>query len=122
MGTGIADTVDNGQAAENTGSGQQKVSEGNIMDLERAAQIGTVTAGTEYDEEFLIDNVLFFNDEGEYDAVEELHYHIYVPDSYDGSRPYALYITLPHHSGNAGGILQILEYGTWCRPGSGEAG
>ena len=93
--SGITDTADNGQTAESTGSGQQKLSEGNIMDLERAAQIGTVTAGTEYNEDFLIDNVLFFNDEGEYDAVEALHYHIYVPDSYDGSRPYALYITLP---------------------------
>lgn len=71
------------------------MSEGNCMDPERAAQIGNVTAGTEYEEDFLIDNVLFFNDAGEYAAVEELHYHIYVPDSYDGSRPYALYITLP---------------------------
>lgn len=71
------------------------MSEGNYMDLERAAKIGSVTAGTEYDEDFLIDNVLFFNDTGEYADVEELHYHIYVPDSYDGSRPYALYITLP---------------------------
>lgn len=62
---------------------------------ERAAQIGSVAAGTEFEEDFLIDNVLFFNEAGEYADVEELHYHIYVPDSYDGSRPYALYITLP---------------------------
>lgn len=73
----------------------QTLSAGNYRDSERAAQIGSVTAGTEYEKDFLIDNVLFFNDAGEYAAVEELHYHVYVPDSYDGSRSYALYITLP---------------------------
>lgn len=71
------------------------MSEGNGTDPERAAQIGSVTDGTEYEEDFRIDNVLNFNEAGEYASVEELHYHIYVPDSYDGSRPYALYITLP---------------------------
>lgn len=60
------------------------------MDLEKAEEIGSVTAGTEYYEDFLIDNVLSFHD-----GLEELHYHIYIPDSYDGSKPYALYITLP---------------------------
>lgn len=58
-------------------------------------QIGAVTMGTEYEEGFLTDNVLMFNQAGEYADVEDLHYHIYVPDSYDGTRPYALYITLP---------------------------
>lgn len=57
--------------------------------------VGTVTAGTEYYEDFLIDNVLAFANGTEYDFVEELHYHIYIPEGYDGSRPYALYITLP---------------------------
>lgn len=71
------------------------MSEGNLMDSVQAAQIGTVTDGTEYEEGFLIDNVLFFNGTGEYASVEELHYHIHVPDSYDGTRPHALYITLP---------------------------
>lgn len=90
--------ADSGQVAESTENGQavsQILSERNNMASESAAQIGNVTAGTEYEEDFLIDNVLIFNDTGEYADVEELHYHIYVPDSYDGSRPYALYITLP---------------------------
>lgn len=39
------------------------------MNLERAGQIGTVTAGTEYYEDFLIDNVLAFHD-----GTEEMHY------------------------------------------------
>ena len=47
-----------------------------------------VKAGTEAYRDFLLDNVLY-SDEG------EIHYHIYIPDSYDGSEPYALYLTLP---------------------------
>lgn len=58
--------------------------------MEQAQLIGIVTAGTEYYEDFLIDNVLTFHD-----GTEDLHYHIYIPDSYDGTKPYALYITLP---------------------------
>lgn len=50
----------------------------------------TVVEGTEYYEDFLIDNVLTFTDD-----IEDLHYHIYIPESYDGTQPYALYITLP---------------------------
>lgn len=68
----------------------QTVSEEITVDSEKAERIGSVTAGTEYYEGFLIDNTLTFQDD-----TETLHYHIYIPDSYDGSRPYALYITLP---------------------------
>lgn len=68
---------------------------GSFINLKRAGRIGTVTAGAEYYEDFLIDNVLDFANGTEYDSVEELHYHIYIPEGYDGSRPYALYITLP---------------------------
>lgn len=42
----------------------QTLSEGSFIDLEKAAQIGTVTAGTEYEEDFLIDNILVFSDTG----------------------------------------------------------
>lgn len=41
---------------------------------------------------FTTDNVL----EGAYGAI---HYGLYVPDSYDGSQPYALFITLPGYEG-----------------------
>lgn len=68
---------------------------GSSINLKRVGQIGTVTAGTEYYEDFRIDNVLDFANGTEYDSVEELHYHIYIPDGYDGNSPYALYITLP---------------------------
>lgn len=51
-----------------------------------------VTEGTETYREFLLDNVLHAP-EG------DIHYHIYIPDSYDGSEPYALYLTLPGYEG-----------------------
>ena len=51
-----------------------------------------VTAGTEYYQGFLLDNVLHAP-EG------DIHYHIYVPDRYDGSEPYVLFLTLPGYEG-----------------------
>ena len=29
----------------------------------------------------------------------DIHYNVYIPESYDGSRPYALYVTLPGYEG-----------------------
>ena len=52
----------------------------------------SVTEGSETDQGFLLDNVLHAQ-EG------DIHYHIYVPDSYDGSESYALYLTLPGYEG-----------------------
>lgn len=43
--------------------------------------------------EFQMDNVLHS------ESLGEIHYHIYVPDSYDGSKPYALYVTLSGYEG-----------------------
>ena len=57
-----------------------------------AASNLTVTAGTEHYRGFLLYNVLHAP-EG------DIHYHIYVPDDYDGSEPYALYLTLPGYEG-----------------------
>ena len=57
-----------------------------------AAEELSVTAGTEVYRGFLLDNVLHAP-EG------DIHYHIYVPDSYDGSEPYALFLTLPGYEG-----------------------
>ena len=47
-----------------------------------------VTPGTEVYRGFQMDNVLHAP-EG------DIHYHIYIPDSYDGSEPCALFLTLP---------------------------
>ena len=47
-----------------------------------------VTEGTETYRGFQMDNVLHAPEGA-------IHYHIYVPDGYDGSEPYALFLTLP---------------------------
>lgn len=51
-----------------------------------------VTEGTETYRGFQMDNVLHAP-EG------DIHYHIYVPDSYDSSEAYALFLTLPGYEG-----------------------
>lgn len=52
-----------------------------------------VTVGTEEYRGFKMDNVLHSQNDG------DIHYHIYVPESYDGSEPYALFMTLPGYEG-----------------------
>ncbi len=42
---------------------------------------------------FIIDNVLHSEKNG------DIHYNVYIPDEYDGSRAYALYFTLPGYEG-----------------------
>lgn len=54
---------------------------------------GSVTEGTEEYRGFVIDNVLHSPDDG------DIHYNVYIPESYDGSTPYALYVTLPGYEG-----------------------
>ena len=51
-----------------------------------------VTLGTDTYRGFQMDNVLHAP-EG------DIHYHLYVPDSYDGSEAYALFLTLPGYEG-----------------------
>ena len=51
-----------------------------------------VTPGTEIYRGFQMDNVLHAP-EG------DIHYHIYIPDSYDGSEAYDLFLTLPGYEG-----------------------
>lgn len=51
-----------------------------------------VTDGTEYYEGFQVDNILHSSD-----GLPDLYYHIYVPESYNGDKAYALYIVLPGH-------------------------
>ncbi len=52
----------------------------------------SVTQGTSEIEGFSVDNVMHFSD-----GLRDLHFHLYIPPDYDGSKPYALYITLPGH-------------------------
>lgn len=58
-----------------------------------AVEQGWVTPGTETDRGFVLDNVLHSETEG------DIHFSLYVPDNYDGSRPYAVFCTLPGYEG-----------------------
>ena len=59
-----------------------------------AAEVqANVTEGSDTYRGFTVDNVLHSETEG------DIHYNLYVPDSYDGSRPYALFVTLPGYGG-----------------------
>ena len=52
-----------------------------------------VTTGNAEYRGFTLDNVLHSKSEG------DIHYNVYIPDSYDGTKEYALYITLPGYQG-----------------------
>ena len=81
-----------------TPASEQGDTEENDMAEDDSAQSGaesqdTVTEGTEEYRGFILDNVLHSESEG------DIHYNLYVPDSYDGSEPYALFFTLPGYEG-----------------------
>lgn len=52
-----------------------------------------VEVGTETYNGFIIDNVYHSQNDG------DIRYNIYIPESYDGGEPYALYFTLPGYEG-----------------------
>ena len=68
----------------------------------------TMTPGTETDRGFIVDNVL------QADGLNDIHYNILVPESYDASRPTSLFITLPAEPGlyyqGAGENLRVEEF------------
>lgn len=51
-----------------------------------------VEAGTETERGFVLDNVL-------HSAERDIHYNLYTPESYDGTEPYALFVTLAGYEG-----------------------
>ena len=62
-------------------------------DKEGSTEEEYVTEGTEEYRGFILDNVLHSRDQG------EIHFSLYVPESYDGSEPYAALFTLPGYEG-----------------------
>ena len=56
-------------------------------------ELENVTSGSKEYRGFLLDNVLHSLSEG------DIHYNVYIPDSYDGTKEYALYVTLPGYQG-----------------------
>ena len=53
---------------------------------------GTLTPGTQTQRGFINDNVL-------HSEIGDVHFSSYIPESYDGSEPYALFLTLPGWEG-----------------------
>lgn len=55
--------------------------------------IADLTVGTEEYRGFVIDNVYHSEANG------DIHYNVYIPESYDGNSPYTLFFTLPGYGG-----------------------
>lgn len=72
---------------------QTEPEETETSDRPKESSFGSVTEGTERYRGFVIDNVFHSVSEG------GIHYNVYIPESYDGSEPYALYFTLPGYEG-----------------------
>ena len=54
---------------------------------------GSITVGTQMQRGFIQNNILHSPEHG------DIHYSSYIPKSYDGSKPYALFVTLPGWEG-----------------------
>ena len=83
---------DTAPASEQDDTEKSDMAEGDSLQSGAESQ-DTVTEGTEEYRGFILDNVLHSEDNG------DIHYNLYVPDSYDGSEPYALFFTLPGYEG-----------------------
>lgn len=75
------------------GLGTGTVAEGWIEDAAAFWEDQFLTSGTTDYRGFTVDNVLHAGKDG------DIHYSVHIPESYDGSRPYALYLTLPGYEG-----------------------
>ena len=96
-----------GCSSDNSGSGSRSSSEefkredsGDISSVSPTpASIfeekgATLYLGNTFYDGFRLDNVLHFQDD-----TEDLHFNLYIPDSYTGYEEYALYIALPGYGG-----------------------
>ena len=85
-------TEESASVSEQGDSGENDLDEDDSLQS-RSESRDTVTEGTEEYRDFILDNILHSESEG------DIHYNLYVPDSYDGSEPYALFFTLPGYEG-----------------------
>lgn len=73
--------------------GNAKVSAKQSGASRKTSKLGYVTKGRKTYRGFVVDNVFHSANNG------DIHYNVYIPREYDGSRPYALYFTLPGYEG-----------------------
>lgn len=74
-----------------------------------ASAAEAITVGSETARGFINDNVLHSAEQG------DIHFSSYIPESYDGSTPYALFITLPGWEGlyfQGVGANMVEDFGT----------
>lgn len=91
----LASACTKAPATEGSGSERPVVGEAGTNEPVTAGteKQNTVTEGTQSYRGFVVDNVLHSEKDG------DIHYNVYIPEGYDGSRPYALYFTLPGYEG-----------------------
>ena len=75
-----------------------------LMILTVTSSVLPLAAGAEQEIVFRMDQVYESETEG------VIHYNLYVPDSYDGSVPYALYVALPGWGGLAAREADIMNW------------
>jgi hypothetical protein len=74
-------------------NGDQKWNAADLSLLKRELLNGSFKFGTQEKDGFIVDNVLHSDTQG------DIHFSSYIPESYDGSEPYALFVTLPGWEG-----------------------
>ena len=98
-----------GSAAQTIAAASPEALASGINHSIQSADDSFVTFSTETYWGFTIDNVLHAGEAG------DIHYNVYIPESYDGSEPYALFFTLPGNEGlyfqGVAANLQSEEFG-----------
>ncbi|MCI8914586.1 MAG: prolyl oligopeptidase family serine peptidase [Lawsonibacter sp.] len=98
-----------GSAAQTIAAASPEALASGINHSIQSADDSFVTFSTETYWGFTIDNVLHAGEAG------DIHYNVYIPESYDGSEPYALFFTLPGYEGlyfqGVAANLQSEEFG-----------
>lgn len=85
----------NGQSGNEGGKEELSGNEASDLDASQknAAGTGDIEYGDDVIRGFTFDNVLHSENNG------DIHFGLYIPDTYDGTQPYALYVTLPGYEG-----------------------
>ena len=88
--SGKNEKQENQQAMHQTQTIQKADTEIKSEEINEAGDaLENVTQGSKEYRGFILDNVLHSQDEG------DIHYNVYIPDTYGGTKEYALYVTLP---------------------------
>ena len=77
----------------NQNTSEEISSSSNVSNISTSSQANNIpTLNNEYYREFSLDNVIS-------SSLGDIHYNVRTPSSYDGTKPYALFFTLPGYQG-----------------------